>query len=81
MDALEQLLQFLLTLRENKIHFSLDCVREAIMVTVPTPSQYYEIEFFADGHIETQTFGPCSEVQRISLQAITQKVIRDVNGT
>ena len=50
------------------------------MVVVPTPSKYYEIEFFADGHIESQVFGPQSDVQLPTLAAITQAVIRDVNG-
>jgi len=50
-NSLEQLLEFLIRLQNSKIQFRLDCVRDAIMVVVPTPSKYYEIEFFADGHI------------------------------
>ena len=48
------------------------------MVVVPTPSTYYEVEFFADGHIEAQTFGPQSEVKTVTLQDITGAVIQDV---
>lgn len=44
------------------------------------PKTYYEIEFFADGHIEVQTFGPASEVLRLTLQEVTDYVVRDVNG-
>jgi hypothetical protein len=50
------------------------------MVVVPSPSTYYEIEFFADGHIEVQTFGTPSQVQTVTLMEITERVIRDVNG-
>ena len=79
-NGLQQLLDFLAQLQESKVQFRLDCVREAIMVVVPTPSKYHEIEFFADGRIESQTFGPQSQVQRPTLAAITEAVIRDVNG-
>ena len=80
MNTLEQLLEFLAGLQEGKIHFDLKCVRDAIMVTVLSPSTYYEIEFFADGHIEAQTFGPPSPVQEVTLREITDRVVRDVNG-
>ncbi|WP_058188091.1 hypothetical protein [Terracidiphilus gabretensis] len=67
-------------LQRLEISYQLDCVRDAIMVIVPTPSKYYEIEFFADGHIETQLFGPQSSVQRQTVQEITEAIIQDVNG-
>ena len=67
MNSLEQLLDFLFRLQCSKIQLKLDCVRDAIMVVVPTPSKYYEVEFFADGHIETQTFGPPSDVKTVTL--------------
>lgn len=50
------------------------------MVALRSPSIYYEIEFFADGHIEVQTFGTSSQVQTVTLQEITDRVIRAVNG-
>ena len=80
MNSLEQLLDFLIQLQNSKIQFRLDCVRDAIMVIVPAPSKYYEIEFFADGHIESQTFGPSNAVQRVTHAEISETVIRDVNG-
>jgi hypothetical protein len=80
MNPLEQLLQFIFSLQEAKVQFRLDCVRDAIMVVVPTPSSYYEVEFFGDGRIESQTFGPSSEVRRFRLKKITQEVIQAVNG-
>lgn len=80
MNALGQLLEFLCELRDAKIQFDLKCVRDAIMVTVVSPSTYYEIEFFADGNIEVQTFGPSSKVKTATLKEITAQVIRAVNG-
>ena len=80
MNTLEQLLEFLAGLQDGKIQFDLKCVRDAIMVTVRSPSTYYEIEFFADGHIEVQTFGPPSPVQTLTLREIAGRVARDVNG-
>ena len=79
MNPLEQLLQFIFILREAKIQFSLYSVRDAIMVIVPTPSSYYEVECFADGHIESQTFGPAAEVRHVSLDTIAQEVLKAVN--
>jgi hypothetical protein len=80
MNALEQLLRFLAGLQDAKIRYTLDSVRDAIMVVIPTPSSYYEVEFFSDGHIEVQTFAGSSEVKRTSFEEITQAVIQAVNG-
>jgi len=79
-NSLDQLLKFLGRLQAARIAHRLDCVRDAIMVIVPAPSRYYEIEFFSDGHIESQVFGPPSDVTRFNLDEITEAVIRDVNG-
>ena len=79
-NALEQLLSFVESLRTAKIHFTLGCSRDAIMVIVPSPSHYFEIEFFADGHIEAQTFGPPSRVKDVSLEQIIRNVVASVNG-
>ena len=80
MNSLEQLLLFISRLQDGRIQFDLKCVRDAIMVAVRSPSTYYEIEFFADGNIEVQSFGPSSQVQTFTLQEITDRVILDVNG-
>jgi hypothetical protein len=56
------------------------CVRDAIMVSIRSPSTYYEIEFFADGHIEVEMLGTPSPVRTITLQEITDRVVSDVNG-
>ena len=80
MNTLENLLHFISQMQDARIQFDLKCVRDAIMVALRSPSTYYEIEFFADGHVEVQTFGTPSEVQTITLQEITDRVVRDVNG-
>lgn len=79
-NGLEQLLAFLSQLQELKIQYHLDCARDAIMVVVPAPSKYYEIEFFADGRIERQIFGSPSPVQTMTLAEIAKAVIQDVDG-
>ena len=80
MNSLEQLLHFICRLQDSRIQFDLKCVRDAIMGAVRSPSTYYEIEFFADGHIEVQTFGPPSAIRTVALPEITDLVVRDVNG-
>ena len=80
MNSFEQLLAFISRLQDERIQFDLKCVRDTIMVTLRSPSTYCEIEFFADGHIEVQTFGPPSPVQNVTLREITDRVVGDVNG-
>ena len=79
-NSLNQLIEFLSHLQDEKITYRLDCVRDAIMVIVPSPSKYYEIEFFGDGHIEAQTFGPQRSVKTVTLDEILEAVIHDANG-
>ena len=76
MNALEQLLEFISRLQDSNIHFTLHCVRDAIMVAIVSPRTYYEVEFFSDGHIEVQAWGPADPVQRVGLDEITQ-IIKD----
>jgi len=80
MNPLEQLLEFISSLQANRIQFNLQSVRDAIMVAGVSPGEYFEIEFFADGHIEVETYGPANPVQTVTLQEITEYVVRDVNG-
>jgi hypothetical protein len=79
-NSLEQLLEFISRLEEGRIHYDLKSVRDAVMVCVVSPSKYYEIEFFADGHIEVQAYGAPSTLHTVTLQEITDRVVRDVNG-
>jgi len=55
--SLQKLLDFLVRLTTNKIHYQLECNRsEAIMVLVSVPGERWEVEYFTDGHIEVEVF-------------------------
>ena len=54
---MEKLLQFIQRLDEAGIHHSLGSLRaDAILVDAHVPGQRWEIEFFADGHVEIERF-------------------------
>jgi hypothetical protein len=55
-NPLEKLLAFLYRLGEESIYFTLFQDRDAIMVQVTVPGERWEVEFFADGHIELERF-------------------------
>jgi hypothetical protein len=56
-NSLQKLLGFLDELERRKIFFRLERARsEAIMVLVDIPGERWEIEFFADGEVEVETF-------------------------
>jgi hypothetical protein len=58
-NPLQKLLGFLSDLDERKIFHRLSQVRpEAIMVEIAVPGERWEVEFFADGHVEVEVFGP-----------------------
>jgi hypothetical protein len=64
MNALQELLDFLTELEKRHIDFSLSRVRpEAIMVEIAVPGEQWEVEFFADGHIEVEVFDRSTGVQ------------------
>ena len=48
------------------------------MVVLPSPSRYYEIEFFADSRVEVQTFGPASAVEVIPYDEMRRRVISEI---
>jgi hypothetical protein len=55
--SFQKLLDFLNKLGEQKVPYRLSCWREeAIMVELATPGERWEIEFFADGHVEVERF-------------------------
>ena len=57
MDSFQKLLDFLDRLDANKIFFQLDrCRSETILVRVDLPGERWEVEFFADGHVEAEVF-------------------------
>jgi hypothetical protein len=56
-NSLQKLLDFLDQLEQRKIYFTLGCSRtEAIMVRIDVPGERWEVEFFADGHVEVEVF-------------------------
>ncbi len=63
MNSLQKLLDFLTRLESHGIYNTLACHRtEAIMVRIDVPGERWEVEFFADGHVEVEVFtsgGPC----------------------
>ena len=57
MDIYKRLLDFLCQLEQENIHYTLEHNREdSIMVLAATPMKHWEIEFFSDGHIETDVY-------------------------
>ena len=63
-NSLRKLLDFLDKLEERHIYFELCRVRsEAIMVRVDVPGERWEVEFFADGNIETEVFRSSTGVE------------------
>jgi hypothetical protein len=78
-NALADLIDFVLGLDKAGIAYSLGCCRDAIMVTLPGPNRYLEIEFFADGHVEVQSFGPpSSEVVTTSPDELFRLIVESV---
>jgi hypothetical protein len=57
-NPLEKLLNFTQRLDAVKIHYRLSRPRnEAIMVEIAVPGERWEVEFFADSHVEVEVFG------------------------
>ena len=57
MNPLQSLLGFLERLRVAQISYVLCHSRyDAIMVEISVPGQRWEVEFFADGHVEVEVF-------------------------
>ena len=55
-NAMEKLLVFIQELDRRRIYRRLASVRDAVMVEVHVPGARWEVEFFADGHIEVEIF-------------------------
>jgi len=57
MSSFQKLLDFLVKLDDRKIHYTLAHHREeAIMVFISVPGERWEVEFFADSHVEIEIF-------------------------
>jgi hypothetical protein len=62
-NSFQKLLDFLDQLEQVKISFTLRRIRsETLMVDIHVPGERWEVEFFADGHVEVEVFshGPDS---------------------
>lgn len=57
------ILDFLHRLDDAGIRYRLEHVRDAIMVVVAVPGERWEIEFFADGHVEVERFISNGEIE------------------
>lgn len=53
---MDKLLLFLNKLEVNDIFYKLSKVRDSILVEIAVPGQRWEVEFFADNHVEIEKF-------------------------
>lgn len=53
---MKKLYTFLEQLEEAGIFFTLQRIRESIMVNVVVPGERWEVEFFEDGHVVVERF-------------------------
>jgi len=53
---MKKLLGFIEELENRKINFNLSKIRDSILVEVVVPGQRWEVEFFADNHVEIEKF-------------------------
>ena len=53
---MNKLLAFVDQLEEHKIWYRLEHIRDSIMVEAAIPGERWEIEFFADDHVEVERF-------------------------
>jgi hypothetical protein len=75
MNHLQALIEFLDRLEAVKLFYRLSKFRDAIMVEVAVPGQRWEIEFFADGHIEREVFESADDVEDIPSTAELEDLI------
>lgn len=63
-NPLQKLLGFLAELEGRRIFHRLSRVRpEALRVEIAIPGERWEVEFFADGHVEVERFRTPGEVE------------------
>lgn len=55
-NVLGKALHFLERLETAKIWYRLEHDRDSLMVLVSVPGEYWEAEFFEDGHVEIERF-------------------------
>jgi hypothetical protein len=62
--VLEKRLRFLDKLEDAKISYRLDHIRDSVLVELAVPGERWEVEFFPDGHVETERFRGTGTVDR-----------------
>ena len=76
MNALGKLLAFVHGLDRRHISRRLDIVRDAVMVEVYLPGARWEVEFFADEHVELEIFRSDGGVlSRADAEAALQRLL------
>ena len=53
---MNNLLDFLNRLEQNKIYYRMNKVRNGIMVEITVPGERWEVEYMEDGYIEVEKF-------------------------
>lgn len=72
---METLLAFLVNLEKRKISYRLEHNRgDSLMVLVAVPAERWEVEFFANGKVEVETFGKSSGVREATVDEVLLKL-------
>ena len=53
---MKELFDFLNLLEERNIYFTLNRIRDSVLVEVSVPGERWEVEFFSDGSVEVEKF-------------------------
>ena len=61
---MRKLLDFIDRLEDAHIAYQIEHVRDSILIAVAVPGERWEIEFFDDGHVETEIFRSSGGVTR-----------------
>ncbi len=59
---MKELIEFLERLENENIYYRLNKVRDSVMTEIAVPGERWEVEFFADGHIEIEKFRSDGEI-------------------
>lgn len=71
---MNKLINFLNELEKRKIYYRLNKVRDSVMVEIAVPGQRWEVEFFADSHVEIEKFISAGEIYG---ETEIEKLLRD----
>ncbi len=80
-NSFQKLLDFLDRLEDEGLWYRLDHFRpETICVCVDVPGERWEVEFFADGHIEFERFRSSGDIEDESVLEQVMKLYTETNG-